>query len=305
LPIAALLHYANCTNPASAQPIEVVLADFQMPDMDGAMLGARIKADPAFSKLRLVLLTSLDRQGDPQHFTDMGFAAYLTKPVRARELRDCLQQVLMPDSLAASGQHPVLLTQRAARTGCCRTLHRQGIGGGRQRRQSEGSSRFLERMGLEVVVANDGTNAVQLYECDSYAIVFMDLQMPLMDGYEATRRIRDAEAWRARTPIVALTANAMSGQLERCLAAGMDALLTKPIQIEQLRDTVATYCQKIHAAAETHALDGATTAALLESPAQVHEVHLDIEQRYVAPPTAMPVSCANWRSCTCTVAGRR
>ncbi len=264
--------------PHAAQLPDVLLTDFQMPDMDGAELGARIKADPALSQLRLVLLTSVDRQGEPQHCSDAGFAAYLTKPVRARELRACLQQVLSQGSLDASGRHPVLLTRSVLReqSGAERFAGKVLVVDDNLVNQKV-ASRFLERLGLEVVVASDGTDAVQLYETNTFTIVFMDLQMPHMDGYEATRRIRDFEAWRPRTPIIALTANAMSGQLERCLAVGMDGLLTKPIEVEKLRETVAMYCQKVHAPGDAPPLDGATTAALLESP-QSHEVHLDIEQ---------------------------
>jgi CheY-like chemotaxis protein len=265
--------------PHSGHPPEVLLTDFQMPDMDGAMLAAKIKADPALPPLRLVLLTSLDRQGDPQHCSDMGFAAYLTKPVRTRELRDCLLRVLTQESSEASGRYPALLTRSALReqTSAERFIGRVLVVDDNVVNQKV-ASRFLERMGLEVTVASDGTEAVKLYEAGTFTVVFMDLQMPFMDGYEATRRIRDFEAWRSRTPIVALTANAMSGQLERCLAAGMDGLLTKPIQVEKLRETVATYCEKTPMPAGPHTLDGATTAALLENPAQSHEAELDIRQ---------------------------
>ncbi len=265
--------------PRAGRPPDVLLTDFQMPDMDGAMLGAQIKADPAWSQLRLVLLTSLDRQGDPKHCSDMGFAAYLTKPVRSRELSDCLRQVLNQDALAASGQYPVLLTRSALREqlGAERFSGKVLVVDDNIVNQKV-ASRFLERMGLDVVVANDGTDAVQLYETGHFTMVFMDLQMPHMDGYEATRRIRDYEAWRPRTPIIALTANAMSGQLEHCLAAGMDGLLTQPIDIEKLRETVAAYCQKVQASVDSPALDGASTAALLEQPVSSHEAQLDIEQ---------------------------
>ena len=274
---AAALH--ELRQPRAGRPPDVLLTDFQMPDMDGAMLGARIKADPGLSQLRLVLLTSLDRQGDPQQCSDMGFAAYLTKPVRARELRDCLQQVLNQESTTTTGYYPALLTRSALReqVGAERFSGKVLVVDDNVVNQKV-ATRFLERMGLDVVVAGDGTDAVQLYETGHFNIVFMDLQMPLMDGYEATRRIRDFEAWRPRTPIVALTANAMSGQLERCLAAGMDGLLTKPIQVEKLRETVAEYCPRADGAAESPALDGAATATLLESPAQPHEVQLDVGQ---------------------------
>ncbi len=98
--------------------------------------------------------------------------------------------------------------------------------------------RFLERLGCEVVLAANGEEAVRSWQTGEYRIVFMDIQMPVMDGYTATRRIREFECSGGRTPIVALTANAMTGQLERCLEAGMDGLLTKPLAIERLREVL-------------------------------------------------------------------
>jgi CheY-like chemotaxis protein len=103
------------------------------------------------------------------------------------------------------------------------------------------AQRFLERLGCTVTIANNGEQGVKTYLAGTFDIVLMDLQMPVMDGFTATRRIRDAEGWRARTPIIALTANAMTGQMERCLAAGMDGYLTKPLDVARLRDTLEEF----------------------------------------------------------------
>jgi two-component system sensor histidine kinase/response regulator len=101
--------------------------------------------------------------------------------------------------------------------------------------------RFLERMGCRVRVADNGAEGVKAYAESRYDIVLMDLQMPIMDGLTATRRIRELEAGTRHTPIVALTANAMTGQLERCLEAGMNGFLTKPLDIAQLHETLDRY----------------------------------------------------------------
>ncbi len=98
--------------------------------------------------------------------------------------------------------------------------------------------RFLERLGCRVVLANDGEQGVRAFTNETFDLVLMDIQMPGIDGYTATRRIRELEAGRSRTPIIALTADAMSGQLERCLAAGMDDFLPKPLDIEKLREAL-------------------------------------------------------------------
>jgi CheY-like chemotaxis protein/HPt (histidine-containing phosphotransfer) domain-containing protein len=103
--------------------------------------------------------------------------------------------------------------------------------------------KFLERHGCTVTIANNGAEGVKAYEAGQFDLVFMDMQMPVMDGLTATHKIRDYEGWRTRTPIVALTANAMMGQAERCLAAGMDGFLTKPIESTRLREVLQQYLQ--------------------------------------------------------------
>ncbi|MGC3981831.1 MAG: PAS domain-containing protein [Steroidobacteraceae bacterium] len=229
---------------ALGRNFDVVLADFQMPDMDGAMLGEQINADTKLAKPRLVLLTSMDRHGDAQRFAAMGFAAYLTKPIRARELRDCLQRVLARDAQAWRDQSQPLTQGAIQEQVAAERFSGRILLVDDNTVNQKVAGHFLERMGLTVVIANDGTEAIKAYESQDFDLVFMDLQMPVMDGFEATRRIRDFEAWRPRTPIIALTANAMSGQMQRCLASGMDGFLTKPIEVEQLREIVATHCQR-------------------------------------------------------------
>jgi two-component system sensor histidine kinase/response regulator len=122
--------------------------------------------------------------------------------------------------------------------------------------------RFLERMGCRVRVADNGAEGVKAYRDESYDLILMDLQMPVMDGLTATREIRKLEGDGRRTPIFALTANAMTGQLERCLDAGMDGFLTKPLQIERLRETLDRYRPSgvaPDAAAKSAAESGQTT----------------------------------------------
>ena len=126
------------------------------------------------------------------------------------------------------------------------------------------AQRFLERLGCEVVLAENGEQGTVAWERDTFDVVFMDIQMPVMDGYSATRHIRQQECLGARTPIVALTANAMTGQLERCLEAGMDGLLTKPIAIDRLREVLDRYGLAVP---ESEALAEREVAALVAAPA--------------------------------------
>jgi len=248
------------------QQFHAVLTDFQMPDMDGGMLATRITAMPDLAALPLILLTSMDRQSDSLTFGAMGFAAYLIKPIRSRDLRDCLMRVLgaeLPalESNTMRNRRLVLPGDKAITE---RFIGKALLVDDNLVNQQVGR-RFLERLGLSVELASDGAEAVQAYQGGSFDIVFMDLQMPVMDGYEATRRIRDFEAWRPRKPIVALTANAMHGQMERCIATGMDDFLTKPIDRDHLLQIVSKYCAPAIDAAHAE-LDGPTTAALLETP---------------------------------------
>ena len=221
---------------------DVVLADFQMPELDGAMLGEQINSDPHLSRARVVLLTSMDRHEDVRRFTSMGFAGYLSKPVRPRELFQCLEKVLARKSQEWHAQTLPMVTrtalqqQAAQKRYCGRVLLvednvvNQKVG-----------RRYLERMGCEVVVAENGAEAVTSIEAGKFNIVLMDLQMPVMDGYTATQHIRNLERDKPRTPIVALTASAMTGQLERCIEAGMDGLLTKPLDIERMQDVLERF----------------------------------------------------------------
>ncbi|HEX7114617.1 MAG TPA: PAS domain-containing protein [Steroidobacter sp.] len=225
---------------AADHPFDVVLVDSQMQDMDGARLGERINADPELSRARIVMLTSMDRHGDIRHFASLGFAGYLTKPVRTRELLACLERVLACDSKEWHMQSQPIVTRGTLvsnepppRYSCNVLLVEDNAV------NQKVAVRFLERMGCKVRVADNGAEGVRAYTEGKFDVVLMDLQMPVMDGLAATRRIRqiEHEGGRDQTPIVALTANAMMGQLERCLEAGMNGFLTKPLDISRLHET--------------------------------------------------------------------
>jgi CheY-like chemotaxis protein len=187
------------------------------------------------------MLTSMDRHGDIRRFASLGFAAYLTKPVRAGELFACLDRVLARDAREWHLQSQPIVT-RSALVGenlpryDCRVLLVED-----NAVNQKVAVRFLERMSCQVRVADNGAEAVRAFGEADYDIVLMDLQMPVMDGLSAARRMREMEEGRRHTPIVALTANAMSGQLERCLEAGMDGFLTKPLEIARLHEMLDRY----------------------------------------------------------------
>lgn len=236
---AALHELRHAT--ASDHPFDMVITDFQMPDMDGAMLGERIISMPDLTNTRLVMLTSLDRHGDTPRLAALGFAAYLTKPVRVREMLDAIARVMSggPRQWQMDTQPMItlnMLTQSAAQQrfrGHVLLVEDNFV-------NQKVAVRFLERLGCTVEVAGHGAEGVAACQQRHFDIVLMDLQMPVMDGMTATRKIREWETT-GHIPIIALTANAMTGDRELCEAAGMDGYLTKPIEVERLRSILAKY----------------------------------------------------------------
>jgi two-component system, sensor histidine kinase and response regulator len=223
----------------------MVITDFQMPDMDGAMLGERIINIPLLADTRLIMLTSLDRHGDTPRLAALGFAAYLTKPVRARELLDAVARVMSggPRQWQMDTQ-PMITRNTLTQPGAQRFAGHVLVVEDNFVNQKV-AARFLERLGCTVEVANNGAEGVAACEMRRFDIVLMDLQMPVMDGMTATRKIREMASG-AHVPIIALTANAMRGDRERCEAAGMDGYLTKPIEVERLRTTLAQFGLERH-----------------------------------------------------------
>ena len=227
---------------ARGAPVDVALVDFQMPGMDGGELGRSIISDPLLSTTRVVLLTSMDIQGDVERFAALGFAGYLSKPVRIRDLLSSLERVLQRDA-----QEWHLQTQPIVTTNGSLHHSRSGRFAGKVLLVEDNAvnqkvaQRFLERMGCDVTVAENGEAGVLACQQDDFQLVLMDVQMPVMDGYTASRLIRGLASKSARVPIVALTADAMAGQLEKCLEAGMDALLTKPLDVERLEDALQRF----------------------------------------------------------------
>jgi signal transduction histidine kinase/PleD family two-component response regulator len=228
---------------------EVALVDHQMPGCDGAELGRRINADPTLKFTRLVLLTSSGQRGEGQKFADLGFAGYLLKPVAQRDLTDCLMLAL---AASAEGWH--------TQTQPIITRHHLRAQRGRDRRRillaednavnEKVACRTLEKLGYRVDVVRTGRDAVTAWETGRYDLILMDCQMPVMDGYEATREIRRREIGERRITIVALTAHAMKGDDLKCHEAGMDDYVTKPIDRERLEACLQRFLHDDPAAAD-------------------------------------------------------
>jgi len=223
------------------RPFDAALLDMQMPDIDGFELARRIKADPELAAVPLVLLSSPGGSAMPDD-TSSDFALSLVKPVRYALLRDALFHVIH----GATPAYAQVPDWKQAQNGASDT---DALLRGRILLVEDNvvnqkvASAMLAKMGLDVDLAENGEAALQLSIANSYDVVLMDVQMPVMDGLSATRSLRQREAQEgtARLPIVAMTANAMSDDRDTCLNAGMDDYLSKPFKREQLRAMVARW----------------------------------------------------------------
>ncbi len=215
------------------KPFEVALIDHQMPDCDGAELGRRINAvDSPLKSTRLVLLTSSGQKSDVTRFEELGFAGFLLKPVALRELAACLESVLSAEAADWHSRTQGIVTQQAP---TLEVKKRRILLAEDNSVNEKVATHTLRRLGYEVHAVANGREAVAAWREGRYDLILMDCQMPVLDGYEATREIRALEAGKRHIPIVALTAHAMKDDDAKCMAAGMDHHLTKPLDRERLQ----------------------------------------------------------------------
>ncbi len=211
---------------AMGEPFGVALIDIHLPDMDGFELARRIRAEALHDATAVVLITAAGVRGDAGRCRELGLAGYLTKPIEAQLLLEVFRSVL------SRRVHGALVTRHEllSRSTPLKILLAEDNPVNRRV-----ASKHLERAGHSVVLVEDGAEAVRLVESEAFDIVLMDIEMPVMDGFEATRLIRQREEITGRRlPIIALTAHAVSGFRDQCLAAGMDGHVSKPIQPAQL-----------------------------------------------------------------------
>jgi PAS domain S-box-containing protein len=231
---------------AAGAPFHVAVLDGLMPGMDGAALGRAIQKDDDLKTIPLVMMTSLGRRGDARHFKEIGFAAYLPKPVRQSDLFDCLVTLLGGSCQAETQPLITRHSLRAARRSNARILLVED-----NLTNQEVACGILRRLGWRADVAGDGNEALRLLEQTPYDLVLMDVQMPGMDGYEATQRIRDPHSavLKHDVPIIATTAHAITGDAAKCLAAGMSDYVAKPIDPQTLEKQVEKWlARKVHEA---------------------------------------------------------
>jgi len=220
-------------------PFEIAIIDMQMPEMDGKQLGQKIKDHPDINKTRLIMMSSMGERGDVKLLGKIGFDAYLTKPVKIAQLRACLVRVYNRKEKMLVSNSDSIITQYSLSEDERKKIRILLVEDNRINQKV--ALTMLRKIGYRADSATNGLEAIDALKKTNYDLVFMDCQMPELDGYEATRRIRKfkSEATDYTIPIIAMTAHAMKGDRDKCIEAGMDDYLTKPVKpkdISQMLD---------------------------------------------------------------------
>ncbi|MDY7802579.1 response regulator [Burkholderia stagnalis] len=262
------------------QPFDLAIVDVRMPGMDGISLVRHIRDDPALRALRIITLTAFERMDSIQVARELGIDARLTKPLHGADLYACIASVMRvtPPRLPSAAAPADADADAAPADGppygaaSARVLLVEDNPVNQQIALA-----MLEDTGYAVEVAENGREALDRLLEDRFDVVLMDCQMPLMDGFEATQwlRLREAETGTARLPVIALTANAISGDRERCLAAGMDDYLSKPFSRDALLQMLARFARgDARSMAQVH--EGASDAAGAGAAKATAEAAVDV-----------------------------
>ena len=227
---------------AQGAPYDLAILDLMMPGIDGFTLASAIKCDPSIASIHLMLLTSYGQRGDSTVAREAGVAAYLTKPVRQSQLFNCLADVVSQPVVTREGQESTRTTSGLITR---HTLEEKKTMSTKLILLAEDNIvnqkvavRQLHKLGYRADAVADGREALEALARIPYDLVLMDCQMPEMDGYDATAEIRRREGTSRHTPIIAMTANALQGDREKCLAAGMDDYVSKPVKPAQLQEVL-------------------------------------------------------------------
>ena len=251
----------------AGSPFDAAVVDMKMPIMDGLTMATELRRDPQLAEIRMVMLTSLGSGNEARLAYDSGIEAYLTKPVRQAELIDALGRVLQHEEPAV----PAALTVAPGHRARVLIVEDNAV-------NQEVARAMLTELGCSIRLASDGREALAALRDEAFDLVFMDCQMPEMDGFEAVRRFRASAATgyatRADVPIVALTANALAGDAERCLETGFTDYLAKPVRREQLDAALTRWIREPVVQA-----DGAQEAAALPAAEASVPAALDAEVR--------------------------
>lgn len=225
-------------------PYEIALLDMQMPGMDGETLGRLIKRDPKIDQTHLIMLTSATTRGDAERLRKVGFEAYLGKPIKEQHLIETLAVLRQAKPLLSSSeeQRPLVTRHTIEESHHAKNQRRVLLVEDNLTNQKVACA-LLKRLSIQPDLANNGIEAIQALSKHRYDLILMDCQMPEMDGYETTENIRSGSV-HPSVPIVAMTANAMQGDREKCLNAGMNDYMTKPIDLQALQTILERWLPK-------------------------------------------------------------
>jgi two-component system, sensor histidine kinase and response regulator len=230
----------------AGRPFPLILLDGQMPEMDGFTLVEHIQKDPHLVKATIMMLTSAGHLGDAARCRELGISAYLVKPIRQGELLDAICRIL---DKTAHERPELLVTTHTLREAKSRV--RVLLAEDNAVNQTL-AVRILEKRGFSVTAVPDGQSAVDAVQGGAFELVLMDIQMPGMDGFQATAAIREREKQTGgHLPIVAMTAHALVGDRERCIASGMDAYVSKPIRTSELFTVIESILNQTNQAEST------------------------------------------------------
>lgn len=224
---------------AAKEPFDLAILDMVLPDMDGFALARTIQKNPILKDLPLVMLTAFDESGQAEQAINAKFSAYLTKPLKKAQLLETLERVLSERKARLEKEGRKRLQTQPLKPGVVVLVAEDNPLNQRLIKTQ------LTKLGYACRVVENGQEALEAFAKGGYSLILMDCQMPVMDGYTTTERIRRLEkAGKGRIPIVAVTANAMPEERKHCFEAGMDEYLSKPVKLETLRQTLENWLPK-------------------------------------------------------------
>ena len=241
---------------SSENPFDLILTDFQMPEMSGFYLANEIKKIASLKEVPIIVLSSSGKKGDGRSCKEIGVNGYLTKPIRRDEMKKAIVSVLGLSTDRETSSMPEIVTRHSLSEDYRKEIQILLVEDYPTNQQV--AMRHLIKAGYQVDLAEDGSQAVKAYKRKNYDLIFMDIQMPIMDGYAATQEIRKIETRNLeqstidnpkstiqRVPIIAMTAHAIKGYKERCLEAGMDDYIAKPLRRKELLTIAEKWSSRI------------------------------------------------------------
>lgn len=221
---------------------DVVIINKNMPEMTGDTLGRLIKADKSFKHLKLILISNFGDRGETQNLQEIGFTGYITSPIKNQDIINCVNAVIS-NQLYPAKEKQQLITKHLIKEA------KENINiliAEDNKINQDVIKEILKKFGFSIQIAENGSEAVEYANKLEYDLIFMDCQMPILDGYEASKAIRESEGKNKITPIIALTANAMPGDKEKCLSYGMNDFISKPFKTVELLEKINQYISNEH-----------------------------------------------------------